>query len=171
MEFDKSRVYTVLNADKLEVGSMVIVADTLKTLKEKVTHFDYEGMVRRLIKINDESKAYRFAINEDEVYALAYFVSPSESKKTPKYKPFSNSETAYKTIAAHGRWLKMKYFFTGIGIRHSPFVKNAPLPMTAPPSVKKSRAATPKRAAQPKCALTLISATRILSGFKPRALK
>ena len=108
MEFDKSRVYTVLNADKLEVGSMVIVADTLKTLKEKVTHFDYEGMVRRLIKINDESKAYRFAINEDEVYALAYFVSPSESKKTPKYKPFSNSETAYKTIAAHGRWLKMK---------------------------------------------------------------
>ena len=29
MEFDKSKVYTALNADELEVGSMVIVADSL----------------------------------------------------------------------------------------------------------------------------------------------
>lgn len=34
MEFDESRVYTALNADKLEVGSKVITADTLKQLKE-----------------------------------------------------------------------------------------------------------------------------------------
>lgn len=33
MDFDKSKVYTALNADELKLGSKVIVADDLKTLK------------------------------------------------------------------------------------------------------------------------------------------
>lgn len=33
MEFDKSRVYSTLNADELKVGSKVIVAETLTHLK------------------------------------------------------------------------------------------------------------------------------------------
>lgn len=36
MEFDKSRVYTVLNADELQIGSKVILGNTLSELKEAV---------------------------------------------------------------------------------------------------------------------------------------
>ena len=32
MEFDKSRVYTALNADELQIGSKCIFADTVKGL-------------------------------------------------------------------------------------------------------------------------------------------
>ena len=103
MQFNKSRVYTAQNADELEVGSMVIVANNLKTLKENVAHSDYEGMVRRLMKINDEYYSYRFAINKTEKYALAYLIS---LPKKPRYKPFSNSKAAYEAIAAHGGWIK-----------------------------------------------------------------
>ena len=36
MEFDESKVYTALNADKLKIGSEVIVADDLMHLKSFV---------------------------------------------------------------------------------------------------------------------------------------
>ena len=36
MKFDKSRVYTALNADELKVGSKVIVADSVRALKNAV---------------------------------------------------------------------------------------------------------------------------------------
>ena len=36
MEFDKSRVYTALNADELKIGSKVILGNTLSELKEAV---------------------------------------------------------------------------------------------------------------------------------------
>lgn len=36
MEFDKSRVYTSVNADELKVGSEVICANNLDSLKCKV---------------------------------------------------------------------------------------------------------------------------------------
>ena len=106
MEFDKSRVYTALNADELEVGSMVIVADSLFILRNTVKNADKKFIVK-LTGIADEMAPERFCVN-GIAWAFAYLVSLSKSKKTPKYKPFSNSETAYKTIAAHGRWLKMK---------------------------------------------------------------
>ena len=118
MQFNKSRVYTALNADELEVGSMVIVADNLKDLKAKVLD-GYEDMQHRLIKIGEERFQNRFFTTENLAWALAYLVSPPESKKTPKYKPFSNSETAYKIIAAHGGWIKqgrVYHFVTGLDI-------------------------------------------------------
>lgn len=37
MEFDKSRVYTAVNADELKIGSKCIFADTLGALSAKVT--------------------------------------------------------------------------------------------------------------------------------------
>ena len=36
MEFDRSRVYTALNADEVKPGSKVFVADSLAALKLKV---------------------------------------------------------------------------------------------------------------------------------------
>lgn len=36
MEFDKSRVYTAVNAEELEIGSKVILGDTYRTIKNLV---------------------------------------------------------------------------------------------------------------------------------------
>lgn len=36
MEFDESKVYTLINADKVKIGSKGYYADDLKTLKERV---------------------------------------------------------------------------------------------------------------------------------------
>lgn len=117
MEFDKSRVYTALNADELEVGSMVIVADSLQGLKYRLSKFsldkDYAGSIGSILP---ETAIHRFKTSIGNEYPLAYLISPPEK---PEYKPFSDTETAYKTIAAHGGWVKRGrtyYFVTGLDI-------------------------------------------------------
>lgn len=77
MEFDKSRVYTALNADELKVGSQVIVGDSILELKNKLR---YGGCIRTLGEISGEDKVGRFRIYGD-AYALAYLISEPEEKK------------------------------------------------------------------------------------------
>ena len=117
MEFDKSRVYSALNADELEVGSTVIVADSLQGLKDRVNKSaSDEDYISRIGSILPETAIHRFKTLWGGEYPLAYLISPP---KEPEYKPFSNSETAYKTITAHGGWIKqgsVYYFVTGLDI-------------------------------------------------------
>lgn len=80
MEFDKSRVYTALNADELKIGSKVIVANTIKGLKGKVE----ENEITEINDIKDDCYGNRFTAWYGEEllgYALAYLVSPPEEKK------------------------------------------------------------------------------------------
>lgn len=70
MEFDESKVYTTLNADKLKVGSMIIAADTLTDLKVKVSKATRPV---ELLEIKAENYLYRF-VTADEHYELAYLV-------------------------------------------------------------------------------------------------
>lgn len=102
MEFDKSRVYTALNANELEVGSTVIVANDLQSLRAKVEKFDTSYEVH-LNAILSEASIHRFRTSSGYVYILAYLIEPP---KEPKYKPFSDTDTAFKTITAHGGWVK-----------------------------------------------------------------
>lgn len=79
MEFDKSRVYTPLNADELKVGSKVIVANDLKCLKDRV---ERNCEITELTGILEEDNTYRFCANYKEC-ALAYLVEePSKLKWT-----------------------------------------------------------------------------------------
>ena len=106
MEFDKSKVYTALNADELEVGSKVIIADSLQALKDKFSKFAFdENYAIRIGSILPETEMHRFKTSLGNAYSLAYLISPP---KKPEYKPFSDTETAFKTITAHGGWIKMK---------------------------------------------------------------
>ena len=59
MEFDKNRVYTALNADELKVGSTVIVANDLRSLRAKVEKFDNSYEIH-LSDILSESAMHRF---------------------------------------------------------------------------------------------------------------
>ena len=53
MEFDKSRVYTAVNADELPIGSKCIFADTVKALRKKVQADDYAQYVQPFIRLHD----------------------------------------------------------------------------------------------------------------------
>ena len=117
MEFDKSRVYTALNADELKVGSKVIVADSLQGLKDRVNKSaSDEDYISRIGSILPETAIHRFKTLWGGEYPLAYLISPP---KEPEYKPFSDTETAFKTITAHGGWIKRGrtyHFVTGLDI-------------------------------------------------------
>lgn len=79
MEFDISRVYTAVNAEKVPVGSKVFLADTLADLKAK----DGQGTEPVILQgIEPDDRLYRFM----SVYprnALAYLVEePAKLKWT-----------------------------------------------------------------------------------------
>lgn len=76
MEFDKSRVYTALNADELKAGSEVFLADNMQELKGMVEDGDSP---RVLEAIRSEDSMYRFA-TRTSAYCLAYLVSPVGEK-------------------------------------------------------------------------------------------
>lgn len=78
MEFDKSRVYTALNADELKIDSKVIVADTLSELKRYV-EYDCDCTVIKII-LPDYCSA-RFCCDDNKYYNLAYLISESKEKK------------------------------------------------------------------------------------------
>ena len=81
MEFDKSKVYTALNADELKVGSKVIIADTLECLKSRVRENDTSNYSGRLLSVFPEDCQYRFQFEDENKYALAYLVEEPEEKK------------------------------------------------------------------------------------------
>lgn len=79
MEFDKSRVFTALNADELKPGDKVIVADDLMTLKRRVKLVDDDKrLVVELSHIDGEGSSARFDVWHQDLYggshALAYLV-------------------------------------------------------------------------------------------------
>lgn len=77
MEFDKSKVYTALNAEELKIGSKVIVADTIDELKQ---YIESDCDVCTIDCIMPEYVSNRF--NSDKKnYNLAYLVSEPEEKK------------------------------------------------------------------------------------------
>jgi hypothetical protein len=110
MEFDKSRVYTALNAGELKVGSKCIFADTVKGLKCRI---DDGRAMAILTCIGDESSVSRFVANGATLFNLAYLIEPPAE---PKYKPFESVEKAMEAIKKHGGWVNDKiglsYFVT-----------------------------------------------------------
>lgn len=78
MEFDKSRVYTALNADEVKLGSKVFVADNLTALKRKVEENALENLFI-LDKVLPAESSYRFS-TENTDFMLCYLVSEPEPK-------------------------------------------------------------------------------------------
>lgn len=84
MTFDKSKVYTALDAEELEVGSVVILANYLESLKCQVEAKTWPSYVLRLDGIMGTSSTNRFR-SGNQHYNLAYLVSkPSEAKPERK---------------------------------------------------------------------------------------
>ena len=102
MEFDKSKVYTALNADELQIGSRCIFADTINELKSRLEYF--ESYIDTLEGVCNDDEAERF-VCKDTTYLLAYLIEPPDE---PKYKPFKDIDKAMEAIKKHGGWIKKK---------------------------------------------------------------
>ena len=118
MEFDKSRVYTAVNADELPIGSKCVFADTIQGLKER-------KYIDMLTGVADESHVCRFVSEHgsDWKYALAYLIEPPAE---PKYMPFESVEKAMEAIKKHGGWVKDEgtgctFLVLGYGIHKEDF--------------------------------------------------
>lgn len=86
MEFDKSKVFTALNADEVKVGSKGYYADTIKDLRDIVEQ-EYGGWCYREIeKITEDSYSSRFKIKDNCCYTFFYLVEEPKGKKLRPYK-------------------------------------------------------------------------------------
>lgn len=101
MEFDKSRVYTALNADELPIGSKCIFADTVKALRKKVQEEDFAQYVQPFIRLYDNGYDVQF-LADCYTYNYAYLIEPPSK---PKYRPFESVDKAMEAIKAHGRYV------------------------------------------------------------------
>lgn len=85
MKFDKTRVYSICNADEVKVGSKGFFADNISDLKKKVN----EGHeLLTLVKIYGEKSATRFSISPISSYILFYLV---EEPKDKTYRPYKDT--------------------------------------------------------------------------------
>lgn len=107
MEYDKSRVFTAVNAHKLKVGSKVYTADNLWALKKCV---EDESYLTTLENILPDDCMLRFRCKEgkeDVDYALAYLVTEPEEKK------LKVSDLKIGDVVRH-KTGKLEFLITGI---------------------------------------------------------
>jgi hypothetical protein len=124
MEFDKSKVYTSLNADEVKIKSKGFFADTLQDLEDCVKN---ETGLFTLRSINNKDFSHRFSTNKIDTWLLFYLV---EEPKEEKYKPYTSdaeliedfknrvSSFAYECEFIPSIWVKEKsnsdkYLITG----------------------------------------------------------
>ncbi len=107
MEFQKERVFTALNADELKVGSKVISANDLDSLKRKVSA---ECEVAELREVFDEGHERRFRTEFRGAWPLVYLISEPEEKNWIVYlfRGLSNPEDYYLTGCRSDRWESVK---------------------------------------------------------------
>ena len=81
MKFDKSKVFTALNADEVKCGSKGYFANTLAGLRLNV--LNEQANLCELTDVYNESVIYRFETNDGDnvaVYNLFYLVEEPEEK-------------------------------------------------------------------------------------------
>lgn len=104
MTFDKSKVYTSLNAEELEIGSEVILANDLDTLKYEVEANSWPTYVKRLDSVMGTSSTNRFK-SGDQHYNLAYLVR-KVAKEEEQWIAYlaRNNISCYLTACREDRW-------------------------------------------------------------------
>ena len=103
MEFDKSKVYTALNADELKVGSKVFVSDNLLGLINCIKSFNpyNEETIEQISSISHERRFITINDSGDDVsYSLAYLI---EEPKAEEYRPYKDGNEAFMYL--HDKWL------------------------------------------------------------------
>jgi hypothetical protein len=103
--FYEKNIYTIVNADKLPIGSEVICCDNLKDLYIKINNINessgtdvnenlWNNIVLTVISIRDISHTNRFLCNDGKCYNIAYFVSCFDESLLPEeyYVPYKRED-------------------------------------------------------------------------------
>lgn len=85
MEFDKSRVYTSVNADEVKVGSKGYLANNIYSLQQAVQYNDKECF-GKIDCIRGTGTGFRFAAANDTCFSLFYLIEEQEEKKLRPYR-------------------------------------------------------------------------------------
>lgn len=87
MTFDKTKVYTALNADEVKVGSIGYVADSIYELREAVEAGPDSVAMSKITMINNDSCSNRFIIQNSSqlAYNLFYLVEGPKEKMPRPY--------------------------------------------------------------------------------------
>lgn len=119
MEFDKSKVYTALNAGEVKVGSKGYFADNMSKLRERVAD---RQELHKIDKIADETYFCRLCWEDEKKQphsnALFYLV---EEPKELKYRPYDSIQE-FLNVECDGdidmvpEWIKLKNCFTYVKI-------------------------------------------------------
>ena len=101
MKFDKSKVYTAVNADEVKIGSEGYFAGALADLKANVgaESDGYRGRYFGTVKfIDSESEDCRFIRKEDDEgrWGLFYLVEEPEEKEFRPYKDWDEMIADFK---------------------------------------------------------------------------
>lgn len=88
MKFDKSKVYTALNADEVKVGSKGYFACNIKVLREAVQDED-DVMFGKIEEIFADFASCRFGIENESGYGLFYLV---EEPKEKQFRPYKDTD-------------------------------------------------------------------------------
>lgn len=84
MEFDKNKVYGLINADKSLIGCRGYFAHSLALLKKRVTEGD-NSYISTLTDVLDENESMRYQNESFQLFSLFYLVEkPEKSEKTRK---------------------------------------------------------------------------------------
>ena len=119
MEFDKSKVYTAVNADELKFGSKVILATNLESLRYKVNANSWPTYVKEITDIMGPSSTDRFKAG-DKTYNLAYFVSEPKEK----WIVYLSRESGHKPRLSKCRENKWRYKENICGAKTQLFIGN-----------------------------------------------
>lgn len=102
MEFLTERCYTALNADEVKIGSKVICANTIESLKLKVNE---EHDITKVKEILEEDNERRFRTEFKGFWPLVYLISEPELNWIVYLcREASNPEDYYITCCRSDRW-------------------------------------------------------------------
>lgn len=101
MEFDKSKVYTALNADEVKVGSKGFFADSLQGLEDRVKN---ETNLLIVQSINYKDYSHRFHADDEYNWVLFYLVEEPkeltyEEKLQMSLKEWLDNQGYYEPIS------------------------------------------------------------------------
>lgn len=97
-KFDKSKVYTALNATDIKVGSKGYFATTIDDLFIAVKNGYPLGKVE---SIRDDDYIARFVIRNEGSYDLFYLVEEPQEEKLEKFRPYKDTDEMIDHFCRH----------------------------------------------------------------------
>ncbi len=86
MDFDKTKIFTTVNADEVKIGSIGYFGDTLDLLSRNFLNGEHLGIIDR---IETPNNMFRFS-TKNNTFNLFYLIE--EPKAEEKYRPYKNTE-------------------------------------------------------------------------------